>query len=282
MQLDHYSRALLQGAHRNPAPTSRTWPSVRNLPWRAERAVRLAWVRAYLDALEFTGEVSEARWERAARAEDRVAFEATWGRKASQRESQDALREARQASHGEDPHMLGATLSVNWRGITNEALRRWWNTEEDAGELLWYAASRISQQALVLLATACARTTLRYVPEGEERPRIAIETAEAWARGEATLQQVLDAANDAYMAATGAYTYAYSIARAARAAYDATQVGVNTDAAPSHAAWSTAYAAEAAAQNAAPNDPEAWDAAFRRVLRELADLVRSMQSFPEW
>lgn len=44
-----------------------------------------------------------------------------------------------------------------------------------------------------LLACAFAERALRFVPAGEERPRVAIETARRFARGEATREE-LDAA----------------------------------------------------------------------------------------
>jgi alkylation response protein AidB-like acyl-CoA dehydrogenase len=59
------------------------------------------------------------------------------------------------------------------------------------------------------------------VPKGEDRPRIAIETAEAWTRGEATIEQVYaaayaaDAADVAFRAARAAYAAAYAASRAA-------------------------------------------------------------------
>jgi len=45
----------------------------------------------------------------------------------------------------------------------------------------------------VKAACACARTALRFVPEGEERPRLAIVAAEAWAENP-TSDDLLDAA----------------------------------------------------------------------------------------
>ena len=80
-----------------------------------------------------------------------------------------------------------------------------------------------SRKQIVLMACECARLSLKYVPKGEDRPRIAIETAEAWTRGEATLQQVQNAASAAYAAASAAYAayayYAYAAYASAAAAY---------------------------------------------------------------
>ena len=70
-----------------------------------------------------------------------------------------------------------------------------------------------SRKRLVLCACALARTALKHVPAGEARPRLAIETAEKWARGEATIKQVRTAAWDAgYYAASCAASHAASSA----------------------------------------------------------------------
>jgi hypothetical protein len=93
----------------------------------------------------------------------------------------------------------GKTLAVAWR------------TCPRADWMLWLAArAGVRRQDLVLAACACARTSLKYVKKGEERPRLAIEAAEDWAKGGATtLEQVK----------TAAYAAAYDAADAADAAY---------------------------------------------------------------
>ena len=60
-----------------------------------------------------------------------------------------------------------------------------------------------SRKKLVLAACACARQALRFVPTGEDRPRLAIEIAERWAKNKAgvMLEQVKTAA---YAAASAA------------------------------------------------------------------------------
>jgi hypothetical protein len=58
----------------------------------------------------------------------------------------------------------------------------------------------VSKQQIVKAACACARLTLYALPDNEPRPRIAIEVAEAWTDGKATLEEVevaADHANDA-------------------------------------------------------------------------------------
>ena len=68
-----------------------------------------------------------------------------------------------------------------------------WNTCEHGDWMLWLLGKLSkgprskSRKLLVLTACECARLALKYVPEGEDRPRLAIETAERWTRGECTL-----------------------------------------------------------------------------------------------
>jgi hypothetical protein len=136
-----------------------------------------------------------------------------------------------------------------------EALHRadWW---------LWLAALvGVDRKRVVLAACACARTALKYVPDGETRPIAAIETAEKWARGEAgvTLNDVREAARASRAAYAAAAAYdaaaaAYAATYAAYAAYDA--------------ADDAAYAAYDAA--AAADD----DDARRKALAEMMTLVR--------
>ena len=59
----------------------------------------------------------------------------------------------------------------------------------------------VRREPLVIAACLCAREVLHLVPAGEERPLRAIETAEAWCRGEATLDEVRAARSAAVDAA---------------------------------------------------------------------------------
>ena len=87
--------------------------------------------------------------------------------------------------------------------------------------LFWLAGhTGVSRQDIVLAACACARTALPFATGPEAL--IAIETAEAWCRGEATIEQVrvraygaVDAASAAASAAVYARAAAVYAARAA-------------------------------------------------------------------
>ena len=48
------------------------------------------------------------------------------------------------------------------------------------------ALAATDMRAAAWCAAQCARTALHLIPAGEDRPRSAIEAAEAWARGHAT------------------------------------------------------------------------------------------------
>ena len=114
--------------------------------------------------------------------------------------------------------------AIEW-GKQFDTLGEAWQKCERGEWMLWLLGKLSgkpgsdSRKKLVLAACGCARLSLPYVPKGEIRPLRAIETAEAWARGDAgiTLQMVkAAAAYAAYAAAAGAYA-----AYAAHAAYAA-------------------------------------------------------------
>jgi len=158
--------------------------------------------------------------------------------------------------------------AVKWAG--RKTHKRAWETCKQGDWLLWIAGSLdIDRKLLVLAACACVRRALKYIPAGEDRPRIAIETAEAWTRGEATIEQVRTAADAAAHAAADAAAYAATDA-AAHAAADAAAYAA-TDAA-AHAAHVAAYASADAAAHAAY-------AAYAATRKNLAGIVREIIPF---
>ena len=117
-----------------------------------------------------------------------------------------------------------------------------------------------SHKRLVLTACQCARLALPYVEAGELRPLKAIETAEAWAKGEGniTLEDVRKAA---HAAAYAAYAAAYAAHAAAYAAYAAADA-----ASAANGAYAAAYAAAEASY--------ASYAAGLKTLAKCADIAR--------
>ena len=153
---------------------------------------------------------------------------------------------------------LGAcTEAVKWAG--RKTPKKAWETCKRGDWLLWIASKLdIDRKKLVLAACACARTALKYVPVGEDRPRIAIETAEAWTRGEATIEQVRTVTHAAHAAAHAAYTAhaAYVADAAAQAAHSAYAADAAT-----YAAYAVAAHSSLAAQ------------------KQMADIVREIIPF---
>jgi hypothetical protein len=139
--------------------------------------------------------------------------------------------------------------AMNWLGDRDSA--KMWAECERPDWLIWWAGHTVPRQELVLAACDCAETALRYVPKGEDRPRLAIETARRWARGEATVEEVRASDVAALAAACNAgyavATAAYADADAACAAYAAADAARAADAA---ARAADAYAASAAADAA--------------------------------
>ena len=146
-----------------------------------------------------------------------------------------------------------------------------WDSCERADWLLWFSIKLADRKLVVLAACACARTTLHLVPKGEERPRLAIETAEAWTRGEATIDEVRDATTRAHYAAHYFSREHYDAAYyAAVAAYNA--------ALSCHTAY---YAASADAYYAASALGTTASIARHDAHLSMCKIIRSIISIPE-
>ena len=145
---------------------------------------------------------------------------------------------------------LGACSEAIENARNYEISQQLWDDCKRGDWMLWLIgklsgeAGNEKRKKLVLTACQCARLSLKYVPEDEKRPLIAIETAEKWAKDEAKIKDVRAAAYAAYAAA-------YAAAAAADAAADA------------YAAYAAAYAADAAAA-----------ADRKEILAKCADIVR--------
>ena len=150
-----------------------------------------------------------------------------------------------------------------------------WDGCERGDDMLWLCGQYSGEpesdarKKVVLVTCECVRPSLKFVTEGEERPRKAIEAAEDWARGGATTLAGVRAAGAAARAAAG--DAAWAAARAA--AWDA--------------AWAAARAAARATAGAAAGDA-AWaaaratagDAAGDAALKASAAIVRKHYPVP--
>jgi hypothetical protein len=145
--------------------------------------------------------------------------------------------------------------AMNWLGKRDSD--QMWSECERPDWLLWWAGQVVSRQELVLAACDCAETALHRVPEGEDRPRLAIDAARRWARGEVTVKEV-DAARAA------------AISSYINAGYAASYAALTAYATPApFAALAAAAAAEEAARAAARDAADA--AAYAAYAADAAD-----------
>lgn len=88
------------------------------------------------------------------------------------------------------------------------------------GDWMLAVAARLGAEprSLVLAAAACARTALDAVPPGDTRVLAAIETAERWARGDATAEECAAVASALEALETNDPGYAAAVASAAATA----------------------------------------------------------------
>ena len=149
-----------------------------------------------------------------------------------------------------------------------------WETCRRGDWLLYQLGHRrgVDRKRLVLATCECARLALRYVPTGEQRPLIAIDTAEAWCRGEATMEQLKQAREAANCVGTA--VGALAATATVDAAYaDATYVDAAAAADYASASVAAAAYASACAAAAVANLDDA-DASRLRSLAAMADIVR--------
>jgi len=125
--------------------------------------------------------------------------------------TEDAIHEAESASD-QNPDtadtlrsMCACEEAILWvESASDQGPDALWDACPRGDWLLWYAwhadvdgYADVDQRTLVIAAYVCVRLALRYVPGGEDDLLRAIETAEAWARGEATIEPVITAARAA-------------------------------------------------------------------------------------
>lgn len=148
---------------------------------------------------------------------------------------------------------LGASAEARAWASDYPTLRDAWIACDRVDWLLWLVACTLPRERLVWVTCQIARTALVYVPAGEDRPRLEIETAEAWARGETSLEEVSYASYS-----TNAYDI--SIAEDNAAAYVAADFAASATEDAAYEAAYTTTGSVAAAEDAA-------DVAYSETLR---------------
>ena len=175
------------------------------------------------------------------------------------------------------------TLMVDWAGLNSARVGRTcrdlWDAIPRPDWLLKYAeAAGVPRPALVRAAAACVRPALRFVREGEDRPRLAVEAAEAWA-DEPTgrnRQRAAKAAGAAWVAEAGEALWVAGDAGKRAAGEAAWSASMAAGAAWSGAGW-VSKAAEAARHAAWAHDrgegPESRAAAQAACAEEVRRIV---------
>ena len=163
---------------------------------------------------------------------------------------------------GYDEHATGLYVvtpdGVKAAPVPGEELSGPWLTSwgQDAYDML-LASSGVKRHRLAMAACDCAEAVLHLVPAGEDLPQKAIGTARAWCRGEASIDDVRDAADAAASYAADARVSAFAAA-----------ASVSSDTAYVAAAHAAIYAAKA---NGAPREA---------TYRDLAPLVERWIPLP--
>src|SRR3990167_4629796 len=161
-----------------------------------------------------------------------------------------------------------------------------------ADHLMWllYHAKIINLRQLVSRACLTGRLSLRHIPAGEDRPRLAFEAAEEWVRHPTVVAR--GAAGAAWAAGAAARVAAGAAARgAAGAAWAAGAAARVAGAAAGEAAgeaagagWAAAGAAARGAGGAAARGGagEGWAAAWAGEHKKMCALIRAELVKPEF
>ena len=158
--------------------------------------------------------------------------------------------------------------SIKWVG--DKEFEEAWASCEDIGWMFWLAEKlEVDLKLFVQAACRCARLVLHLVPKEEERPRRAIEAAEAWLEGRVSIEEVqvaTGAARAAAVASWAATAAARAVETAARVAWDAR---IARDArAAARVAGAATWAAEAAAYGVKAADSSIKQHTFS-IIREI-------------
>ncbi len=170
--------------------------------------------------------------------------------------------------------------SPSWR-YSHQSHRRaktrtWLDAWEGCRDGRWliHAAARIGvdPRHVTRAACACARTALGFVPPDEGRPRRALEAAEAWTCGRASLAEVAQVRQD-----VAVMIGAVPVSRARNVAYSVYGIvaRVEADGSPRDDIPGSRYELSEAVHYASLSAAgSVEEASFRDALASMADLVR--------
>jgi len=150
-----------------------------------------------------------------------------------------------------------------------------WVREQTNAAMALKAIAKQSPRLAVFLACKVAREALPHVPRDEQRPLRAIEAAERWVFGEATVEECKSAADGARLATAVADTAAaaYAAEGADEVAAAAAYAAEGADEVAAAAAYAAEGAAYAAAYAAAAEDAAAWRRVRDTELHRLCGVI---------
>ena len=132
----------------------------------------------------------------------------------------------------------------DWKRALAERPQRDW--------LFWLAGAlmrhgHLRAETLATTACACARHVLHFVPASEDRPRLALEAAEQWARGEVPRERTMSPRDASYDSLATCWGRANDAARAAHWAASVAAGGISPRVAAMASAWASAEASDGTA-----------------------------------
>jgi hypothetical protein len=163
--------------------------------------------------------------------------------------------------------------AVNWLRENGYGLARAWKNCSRGDWMIWLCEAASwkpgwpTQEEIIQCVGYIVEDCLRLLPDDEDRPRIALETALDWCNGRATEEDVVAAAAGAFAAEEGEETFSGS-----RASYAA---GELASAAFEPADEENASFAVSSAANAFGNDE------VKAKMREYAFIVRNTLTIPK-
>lgn len=105
--------------------------------------------------------------------------------------------------------------ALDW-AATQPNLRAAWAACQRGDWLLWLATRlNVPRERIVLAGTDHSREVLHLVPDDVDEPRVAVETAELWALGEATIEEVREARDHCRARRRGMYASSAAAVEAA-------------------------------------------------------------------
>jgi hypothetical protein len=161
-------------------------------------------------------------------------------------------------------------------------IEAWWRDAPQGDWMIWCAGKLGTDlKSLVKAATECARTALRFVPQGESRPSEALDLAERWTIGAASAQECSNVADKLHHECDlGAAFGGGMDAVAAMTAVGAAEAAVNAAGQAHDRMLSITLACQAARRAAIAANHVHGQEAKDEANRKCADAVRRMVPRP--